>query len=82
MAVEIVSIPRVYLSNRDLWRSGHHTAYALPEGNPNHADDRRQPESLVFEFGIAKNVPLAKFELFRDIGIATTDRPPPDNLED
>ena len=72
---EILTIPRVYLKNRDLWASGHHTAYALAEGNPGNAEDRRQPETLVFEFGIARNVPITKFELFRDAGIATTDRP-------
>ena len=75
MSVEVIEIPRVYLKDRSLWKSGYHTAYAVPNGNPYNKDDQRQPETLVFEFGVARRVPLAKFELFRDAGIATTDRP-------
>jgi len=75
MAAELIEVPRVYLKNRALWSSGHHTAYALADGNPNNPEDKRSPETLVFEFGVAKGVPLRKFELFRDLGIATTDRP-------
>ncbi len=75
MSTEITTIPRVYLKDQALWKSGHHTAYATPNGNPNNKEDQRAPESLVFEFGVARGVPLQKFELFRDAGIATTDRP-------
>ena len=75
MAADIVTVSRVYLKDKNLWKSGHHTAYATPEGNPNNKDDLRAPESLVFEFGVARHVPLAKYELFQSIGIATTERP-------
>ena len=82
MAAEVVEIPRVYLKDRSLWKSGHHTAYAVPNGNPGNPEDKRPPETLVFEFGVARGVPLQKFELFRDAGIATTDRPRIHTLDD
>ena len=75
MAAEVTTIPRVYLKDKTFWKSAHHTAYATPGGNPHNKDDLRQPEILVFEFGVARQVPLAKYELFADCGIATTDRP-------
>ena len=75
MAAEVTMIPRVYLKDKAFWKSAHHTAYATPGGNPANKEDLRQPETLVFEFGVARHVPLAKYELFADCGIATTDRP-------
>lgn len=82
MAAEVTTIPRVYLKDKQYWKSGYHTAYATPNGNPSNHEDHRAPEALVFEFGVARGVPLAKFELFRDAGIATTDRPVLRPIED
>lgn len=82
MAAEVLTVPRVYLKDKSFWKSGHHTAYATPNGNPGNPEDKRNPETLVFEFGVARHVPLAKFKLFEDCGIATTDRPKMKTFDD
>ena len=82
MAVEIVTIPRVYLASSAYWRSAHHTAYCSPGSNPRHADDERPLLKLEFNFGVARNVEQNIYDAFVEAGIATTDRPQPRRDDD
>jgi hypothetical protein len=78
MAVTIPSIPRVYLRQElaYLKHSGHHTIWAPAPTQP--AGDPRQPQALVsltLYNGIAEDVPVQTYELFKDLGYVTTDAP-------
>ena len=75
MAAEITTIPRVYLRQRELWKSGFHTAYCAPGQNPKDQNSNQETYQLQFFFGIARHVPLNVYNAFADAGIATTDRP-------
>ena len=68
--VKIQTVPRVYLVDKNVNRTSMwHTAYVGEPGNPDIL------HRLEFFAGVARSVPLAVFERFRDAGIVTTERP-------
>ena len=84
MADQLVTIPsiaRVYLKDKSLWKSGHHTAFAAPGGSPNDPNSHADMYTLVFEFGVARDVERTVYDVFAKAGIATTDRPTPTDQE-
>jgi hypothetical protein len=75
MAVEFVTIPRVYLTDPNINRSsGHHTIYAS-EGVIRPGEDTPPMYRLEFEFGVARNVPQHIYDRFHALGHVTTERP-------
>ena len=76
MAIEVPTIPRVYIKDASHWQSAHHTCYlpapALPDAKPG---TEQALVTLVFEMGIARNVPTQVYAMFAAANMATTDRP-------
>ena len=76
MSVGIITVPRVYLAQKHLQKSAHHRAYAPAPTQPN-AQPGADQAVIVLEFwnGVARDVPSLVYEQFKDLGIATTERP-------
>ena len=74
MVNEVTTVRRVYIADKEKQtRSALHTVYA---GEGSITPGVEKPlQTLTFLFGIARDVPLATFERFRDLGHATIDRP-------
>jgi len=78
MAVEIITIPRVYINPnlKEHARSAHYRAMAPAPVQPN-AQPGADMAIITLEFinGIARNVPQTVYDQFHALGIATTSRP-------
>lgn len=72
---EILTVARVYLRPRELWKSAHHTAFCSMTGKPAKVGEEVEVARLEFNFGVARHVPKKLYDLFVAAGIATTDRP-------
>ena len=75
MAIEITTIPKVYLKDKSLWRSAYHTAIASSTGTLAVPGQPEAVVTLTFLYGLAKDVPVTLYRIFADAGIATTDMP-------
>lgn len=75
MAAEVTTISRVYLKPKELWKSAYHTAYCAPNQNPKDPNNNQETYQLIFNFGVARHVPLNVYKAFEAAGIATTDKP-------
>ena len=82
MPAEVITVRRVYLKPRILWKSAHHTAYTAPGQNPNDPSNHHEVFTLTFEFGVARNIPMNVYKAFEAAGIATTERPKLDTDDD
>lgn len=73
---EVVTVPRVYLTDVSLnRRSAHHTIYT-GDGDPRDPNNVRL-QVTVFEFGIATHMPQHIYDQLHALGHVTTDRPRP-----
>lgn len=75
MAIEVLTVPKVYLKNPAHWKSGYHTAYATARQNAVTPGEDPPLARIEFWFGIARNVPQHIYNIFADAGVVTTERP-------
>jgi hypothetical protein len=76
MAAQITVVPRVFLKPEQYRQSMTHTAYAPAPSSPQAQAGAEQPRiELTFYGGVAYDVEANVYEIFKDLGIATTERP-------
>mgnify|MGYP003395566148 CR=1 FL=1 len=76
MAIEISTVRRVYIADREKARkSALHTVYAGAQALVPGSTVPQPLVKLEFVFGVARNIPTQDYQRFADLGHATEKRP-------